>query len=427
MRILHLSWEYPPLVYGGLGRHVHALAEEQARQGHDVVVVTQTEGAAETIEVNGVRVIRSPRDVPDLPLDNDHLLAWVASMEHALTRAVIELAADWQPDVIHAHDWVVAHVAAAAEAILDRPVVATFHATEAGRHQGWVPEGLPRAVHSVERWLAALATRVIACSEHMKWETGRLFDIEATRADVIPNGIHPEAWRPDPAAVTAARQKYTEQGPLVVFTGRLEWEKGVQVLLDAIPAVRRANPKVQFVIAGKGGQAESLRKQSRRLRLSKRVTFVGWLPEDELHALVAAADVAVVPSLYDPFGLVALEAAALGTPLLLSDTGGLGEIADEGRIAATFTRDDADSLSIALIRVLAEREATMRRTALASQALSDQYNWEKVARQTLRTYEQAEADWDSTGSRPTPVRPSAPPTGNLLEVSETAEDQSGGS
>ena len=200
MLILHLSWEYPPLVYGGLGRHIHALAEEQARQGHEVVVLTQTEGEPEAGTHNGVTVVRTPRDVPIVPFDAGHLLGWVAGLEHSLTRSLARLSGRFEPEVVHAHDWMVAHTAVTSQVLVDRPLVTTFHATEAGRHQGWLTDDLSVSIHTVEWWLAQHSTRVISCSTHMKWEIEKLFEVDAARVDVVPNGIDTRAWQADPDA-----------------------------------------------------------------------------------------------------------------------------------------------------------------------------------------------------------------------------------
>ena len=193
MRILILSWEYPPLVYGGLGRHVHALAEAQAAAGHEVAVVTQAiDGSPSDSVVNGVRVVRVQPDPPALPMSD--LLAWVMSFEHALTRAALRVAEELRPEVVHGHDWLVAHTATAVKEAYGIPLVATVHATEAGRHQGWLPGPLNKAVHTVEWWLTFEARRVITCSSHMRWEVTRLFDLPPDSVDVIPNGIDLERW-----------------------------------------------------------------------------------------------------------------------------------------------------------------------------------------------------------------------------------------
>lgn len=396
MRICHLSWEYPPLLYGGLGRHVHALSVAQAAAGHDVTVVTQADpavGAPPGITViDGVRVVRVTSDAPELPFDVEHLLPWVLALEHALTRAVAVLPA--APDVIHAHDWLVAHTAMTARTLTGAPIVATFHATEAGRHQGWLPGDLSRAIHSVEWWLANNAARIICCSEHMRSEVTTLFggDSPALRVDVVPNGIDLATWKTTRARVRTARERFAPDGePLLVFSGRLEWEKGVHTLLDALPAVRRRVPGVRLVIAGRGSKVDDMRAQVRRLRLGRAVTFAGWLPETDLHALVAAADCAVVPSLYEPSGLVALEAAALGTPLVVARSGGLAEFVVDGVTGWTYAPGDVRALGVAIEQSLTSGDAA-RRVRAAKARLRSEFTWETIAAQTAEVYRRARSD-----------------------------------
>src|SRR5690349_17310638 len=147
MNVLMVSWEYPPVMVGGLGRHVHALAEAQAAAGHRVTVVTRHAGSAAFDEVvNGVRVVRVPEDPPVFPFESE-LLSWTMAFNHALTRAALAVCEQDPPAVVHAHDWLVAHTAATVKHHLGIPMVATVHATEAGRHQGWLPGPLNRAVH----------------------------------------------------------------------------------------------------------------------------------------------------------------------------------------------------------------------------------------------------------------------------------------
>lgn len=416
MRILHIAWEYPPLVFGGLGRHVGALAPAQARAGNDVVVLTRAEGPPTTELIDGVRVMRVPRNGPEEAVGTDNLLRWVAQLEDAMSTAVDSLAqSDWRPDVIHGHDWMVSRVLARAQAQFRVPIVATFHATEAGRHQGWLPTDLSREIHRTEWWLAHQATRVIACSAHMRWEVCTLFDIPERHVAVIPNGIDLADWTTTPAAQTRARQAYAAAAPLIVFAGRLEWEKGVHTLLEATPALMAQIPGVRVVIAGRGGKSGELADLARCLGLATTVTFTGWLPEADLHALVAAADIAVVPSLYEPFGLVALEAAALGTPIVVARTGGLAEIAAGGRVAATFAAGDPEALAHTLMAALADPGRTRRMAEQATLELDRTYNWDHIAAMTIATYESAVTSWDGS-SVPAEVA-LVVPDGNLLAVS----------
>jgi glycogen(starch) synthase len=391
VRVLHLSWEYPPLVHGGLGRHVHALAEAQAAAGHDVVVVTLhpgTEGLAYDEVVHGVRVVRAPHDDPEVPA-HERFLAWTMSINHAMTRTALALGRAWRPEVVHAHDWLVAHAAANLRAAYEVPIVATMHATEAGRHQGWLPDDFSASIHAIEWWLTFEARRVIACSQHMRWEVTRLFELPPEKVDVLPNGIDLDEWTTDPDEVAAARTAYAGDGPLVLFAGRLEWEKGVHTLVDALPRLRRRFPGLRLVIVGKGSQQEELQALARRRRVSRAVTFAGWLTEGGLRSVSAAADVAVVPSVYEPFGLVALEAAALGTPLVVADTGGLAEIVEHGETGLVFPALDAPALADAVTEVLRDEVLARRVVRAAREVVARDYSWPTVAAGTVEVYERA--------------------------------------
>jgi glycogen synthase len=393
VRVLHLSWEYPPVVYGGLGRHVHALAEAQAAAGHEVAVVTQgTPELPRDERINGVRIVRT---VPDNPLgafDDETLIPWVTSLDHAMARTGVRLLSTWSPQVVHGHDWLVAHATTTLAQASGMPLVATIHATEAGRHQGWLPTHLSRTIHSVESWFTHEANRIIACSTHMRWEITRLFDVPVDRVEVIPNGIDLTQWRVASQAREAARCRWAPDGPLVVFLGRMEWEKGGHVLLDAMPTLLRRFPGLRLVLAGRGSMEDRLHEQSARLGLAGAVTFTGWLPEDDLHALVACADVAVVPSIYEPFGLVALEAAALGTPLVVSDTGGLAEFVEPGETGWRFPPGDAPGLADAVTATLTEPALAAASARRALVRLHADHGWDRIAERTVEAYVRAAAE-----------------------------------
>lgn len=407
MRVLHVSWEYPPIVYGGLGRHVQALTQAQAARGDDVTVLTQApEGTMSISEEDGIRVIRAPHDPPEVPFGEDTLLAWVLGMQTGMIRAAAGAGSfDIGPfDVVHAHDWVTAHASIALRDILGaRALMATIHATEAGRHQGWLPGPLSDAIHSIEHWLVHEADGVIACSRHMRDEVTRLFTLRPDQVSVIANGIDAARWRAEPDRTAHARKVHARTGPLVVFIGRLEWEKGVHTLIDALPRLRRRIPGVRAVIAGRGGHADELQRQVRTRRLASVVDFVGWLPEPELHGLIAAADALVVPSLYEPFGMVALEGAALGTPLVVARTGGLAEFVDDGVTGRVFTPGDVESLADAVTMVIRDPEGSQRMTEAARQKAQESYGWPLIAEQTEEAYARALLDSAITRDAP-PVR-----------------------
>jgi glycogen(starch) synthase len=393
MRVLMLSWEYPPVVVGGLGRHVHALATALCASGHDVTVVTRSGPDTPREELReGVRVVRAGQDPAVLPFSD--LLAWTMGLNHALTRAALRATEDGAPEVLHAHDWLVAHTATTLKEHLRLPLVATLHATEAGRHQGWLPGPLNQSIHSVEWWLTYEARRVITCSEYMRWEVTRLFDLPPDKVDVLGNGVRIDEWTADPGELAAARTRWTPpgSGPLVVLTARLEWEKGVHTALRAMARLRRTHPGVRLVVVGTGTQADALREQARRLRLGRSVGFAGGLAQPELAALVAAADVALVPSLYEPFGLVALEAAAAGTPLVVSDTGGLREFVEDGVSGVRVPPDDPAALAGAIRLVLDDHVLARRLAREAAVRVRRDHSWQAIAEATAGVYRRAIAE-----------------------------------
>ncbi len=376
MRVLMLSWEYPPLIVGGLGRHVGALAVELARTGHDVVVVTR--GGPSDERRHGVRVLRCALDPIELDFTTETLLSWAQAGEHSLLRAALPLLGDWRPDVVHAHDWLVAQSAITVSGLVGCPLVATIHATESGRNQGWLPAPLNRAIHSIERWLATTADAVITCSGAMRDEVERRFEVQAR---VVPNGIHVPAWQPRPAARAEARARYAGDGPLLVYAGRLVHEKGPQVLIAALPRLRRRFPGLHVVVAGTGPMAEQLRASAGR-----RVQWAGFLAERPLAALFGAADAVVVPSIYEPFGLVALEAAAAGAPLAVADTGGLRDLVHDGVSGVRFEPDSPPALARAAGGLLADPARGRRLARAARRAVRTDFSWRAVAVRTAAIY-----------------------------------------
>ena len=406
VRVLMLSWEYPPLVVGGLGRHVDALTRALAEAGHDVRVITRGQaepgtGGAPSVgprasastavdEVrDGVRVRRAAVDPIAVDFTTESLLAWSLASEHALVRAALPVVRRWRPDVVHAHDWLVAQSGVTLAQVTGAPLVATVHATEAGRNQGWLPKPLNLAIHSVERWLAHQAAAVITCSRTMHDEVTQLFELPGERVTVVPNGIDPARWRVTPAARAAARARVAARAPndpLVVFAGRLVHEKGLQTLLDCLPGLGSTHPGLRLLVAGTGPYEGQLRAQARTLRVARAVEWCGFVSEAELAPMLAAADVAVVPSLYEPFGIVALEAAAVGTPLVVAETGGLRDLVASGVAAASFPTLDTTALARAVSAILADPQGAKRATARAARVIRRDYTWHAVAGHTAEVY-----------------------------------------
>lgn len=390
VKILMLSWEYPPVVVGGLGRHVHHLSIALAEAGHDVVVLCRrpsdtdpsTHPTSDEID-EGVRVIAAAQDPHEFGFGTD-MMAWTLAMGHAMVRAglVIEQHGTdrpWRPDVVHAHDWLVAHPAIALAQFYDMPMVSTIHATEAGRHSGWVSGPISRQVHAIESWLVRESDSLITCSASMGEEITELFGPGLAGITVIRNGIDVTCW---PFAPRRPRTGPAE----LLYLGRLEYEKGVHDLIAALPRVRRTHPGTTLTVVGTGTQRDWLVEQARKHRVLKATRFVGHLGRAELLAVLHRADAAVLPSHYEPFGIVALEAAAAGTPLVTSNVGGLGEAVIDGRTGVSCPPRDVAGLASAVRAVLDDPGAAQRRARAARERLTSDFSWQTVAEETAQVY-----------------------------------------
>jgi glycogen(starch) synthase len=389
-RALLLSWEYPPVIEGGLARHVRKLAEALVRRGVAVDVLTRGPGDALELDAtnggsaSGVRVHRVPE--PGWPRDLDRFVAWVEQMNEDMLAAGETLGEEHCYDLVHGHDWLVASASAALADRLGVPYVTTIHATEHGRHQGWVQDHPQCHIHAVERWMAHRADRVIVCSYYMRGHVADIFDIDERHITVIPNGIDPSDLRAV-ADLQALRAKFAApHEKLVLLVGRLVYEKGFQLALDALPGVLEEVGNVRFLVAGSGTHEAALKEQAVRLGLDAHGSFLGWIGDDALHSLYRIADLCVVPSIYEPFGLVALEAMASGCPCIVADTGGLREVVPRGeRVGLRFNGGDAEHLGVMIERLLVDEALRDRLVTEASEHVL-RFDWEDVAARTRAIY-----------------------------------------
>jgi glycogen(starch) synthase len=385
-RVLILSWEYPPLIEGGLARHVRKLAEQLvAVEDVEVHVLTRgDERMAAEDELDGVFVhrVREPRR----PRDLGEFVTWVEHMNADMLAAGVELGDRFDFDLVHGHDWL---VAVAGDHLANRfrcPLVVTIHATEYGRHQGWVDDHPQSHIHGVERWMANRADRVITCSHYMRGHVADVYGLEESRVTVIPNGIDPLDLQPVDDLDRLRAQFAAPDERLVVLVGRLVYEKGFQLALEALPGLVERLGDVRFLVAGSGTHEQELRRQAADLGLDAHGTFLGWIGDDVLHSLYRIADLCVVPSIYEPFGLVALEAMASGCPCIVADTGGLREIVPEDeRVGLRFNGGDAEHLAVMVERLLTDDALRERLVVEASDHVLS-FDWADVARQTAALY-----------------------------------------
>jgi glycogen(starch) synthase len=384
-RVLILSWEYPPVIEGGLARHVRKLAEELVAQGVAVDVLTRGRDESPARELQGGVAVHRVSE-PRFPLELDRFLGWVARMNEDMLAAGSALAEAHTYDLVHGHDWLVANACVALSESLEVPYVTTIHATEHGRHQGWVDKSPQSDIHAIERWMAHRADSVITCSHYMRGHVADIYDIDERRITVIPNGIDPRDLRPVDDLNALRLQFAQPHEKLVLLVGRLVYEKGFQLALDALPGVIEKVAGVRFLVAGSGTHEAELKAQAERLGLSEHGVFLGWIGDDALHSLYRIADLCVVPSLYEPFGLVALEAMASGCPCIVADTGGLREVVPAGeRVGLRFNGGDPEHLGVMIERLLVDVDLRDRLVTEASEHVLS-FDWSDVAQRTRAIY-----------------------------------------
>ncbi len=379
---------------GGLGRHVYHLATSLAERGVKVHVISKDyPGAPEYEESEGVHVYRVVNYPPDIP--QEEWVPWTLQFNVALMEKAVGLINDIRNfNVIHAHDWLVAHAASSLKHAYRIPMVATVHATEYGRHQGHLPGPMNKLIHQIEWWLTFESSRTICCSQYMVDQITNIFELPADKVDVIPNGIDFESFRQD-VNIELYRRKYVPPGDkMVFFVGRLVYEKGVQTVLEAMPLILSKIPNLTFVVAGSGPHLNQLKAMVEAFGLEGRVKFPGHMDTDALCAFYKSADLTVVPSLYEPFGMVVLESMAMGTPTIVADTGGLSEIVVHEETGLKFEPGNPDSLADAMLRILQDDGLADQLTRDAVAYMGDSYNWDQITARTLDVYRKAEREYE---------------------------------
>lgn len=379
MRVIMLSWEYPPRTVGGLGRHVYDLSRSLSGQGLEVHVFTCPAQGRPVYEVDraGVHVHR----VEESELKTGNFLEWLARLNAGMVRMVEDSGLlKGYFHLVHAHDWLVYE---AATDIVNKgglPLVVTIHATEYGRNRG-VFSDLQRKIHSIEADLVAMSRRVICCSNYMAREVGRLFGAGMGGIKIIPNGVDVKELIPKSESQTAP-----EEGPVIAFLGRLVPEKGVQVLIEAMPHIIRQHPGAILRVAGRGPYEEELKSLAWRFGVADSVEFIGFVDDEGRNRLLAEAAVAVFPSLYEPFGIVALEAMAAGTPVVISETGGLSEIISHGIDGIKVPPGRPDILARYVIEIISSPEHAEKLRKNAFRKVLGRFNWNQIAFETAKLY-----------------------------------------
>ena len=386
MKILMLTWEYPPRVVGGIARVVYDISRTLLKDGHDVTVITYKDGDAPYFEDDkGVKVYR----VDNFMINANNFIDWVMQLNFNMIAKTGEIIAkEGKFDVIHAHDWLVAYAAKTLKQAYDMPIVSTIHATEAGRNSG-IREANQKYINDTEWMLTYEANEVIVNSNYMKGELQRLFGLPYEKINVIPNGVNLSLFNGIERDYNFRRKYAKDKEKIILFMGRLVYEKGIQHLISAMPKILAGYHDTKLVICGKGGMMDELKAQVNAMGIGNKVYFAGYMNGKDVQRMYKAADIAVFPSTYEPFGIVALEAMLSENPIVVSDIGGLNEIVDHRVNGMKAYCGNPNSIADSILELLYDHKLCSEITKKAKNKVRNEYNWSKIAQDTHFTYQKA--------------------------------------
>jgi alpha-maltose-1-phosphate synthase len=412
MRIGILTNEYPPNVYGGAGVHVEYLTRELAALdgGRHTVDVLAFGSQAERAGSLHVRGILPPMDLP--AGDPRHGKLFGTLLQNLVMGASLP-----PIDIVHGHTWYAHFGGCLVKHLQGVPLVLTTHSLEP--HRPWKVEQLGRAYHVsswIERTAYQSADGIVAVSEAMKHDVQELYGVPPGRVRVIHNGIDPQQYRPTPNPAVLREQGIDPDVPIVLFVGRVTRQKGILHLVHAIEHIHEG---AQIVLCAGApdtpeiGHEMAEAVERARARSAHRIVWIrDMLPKEKVITLYTHAAIFVCPSIYEPFGIINLEAMACGTPVVASAVGGIPEVVEHGetgllvppevisaaesepRHPEQFSRDLASA-----VNVLLDNPALRAAMSAAARArVEAQFSWASIARQTVDFYEAVRADHAARGA-----------------------------
>ncbi len=396
MRVLQLTWEFPPRIIGGIAPHVYDLSRALVRKKSKVNVITcNFPGAREYENIDDVRVHRF-----ETYAAGDSFLGWILRMQKNMENKASDVVnSAGGVDVIHAHDWVSGVAGIALKHLCRKPLVATIHSTEYGRRAG-LHDDFQRCIHEIESWLCRESWRVITCSHYMRGHVAWCFGLPEDKIDVAPNGVDVTKWQ-FPFDYWKARNRFASGNEkIILFVGRIVIEKGLDLVIRALPIVLNHGTPAKIVAVGEGPEKGNYQKLAWDIGVGPKVHFTGHIDDGTLRRLYRVADVAVFPSRYEPFGIVALEAMAAKLPVVVSDVGGLAEVVDHKGTGLKVPPNNPRAIAHAVERII--RDEGLRKWIVenAYKKCLWNYNWDRIAEQTLDIYSKAFHEWDAGDWKP---------------------------
>lgn len=383
MRVLHLSWEFPPRIIGGIASHVFDLSRALIRRGVETHVVTcNFPGVREYENIDGVNLHRF-----EAYAAGDSFLSWALRMQKNMERRGCDLINSLKGvDVIHAHDWLSGVAGIGLKNLYRKPLIITMHSTEYGRRTG-IHNDLQACIHEIEGWLCYESWRIITCSHYMRDHVSWCFHIPENKICVIPNGVDVTKFYFSFNYWEIRNRFAHDSEKILLFVGRLVPEKGLDVLIKALPIILGNGVNAKIVAVGEGPQRDEYQRLANYYGFGDKILFTGHIDDWTLRALYRVADVVIVPSMFEPFGIVALEAMAAHCPVVASAVGGLNEIVDYEGTGLKIPLNNPDALAWAILRVIKDVGFKDWIVNNAYQKCLWNYNWDKIAEWTTGVYE----------------------------------------
>lgn len=377
MKVLMLSWEYPPLKVGGIASHVQDLSKSLVARGHEVHVLTRGDGAEDSV-LDGVNVHRVPT------IYGPDTVSWSMGLGHFMEKRAVELFRDEPFDVVHAHDWMMALPGRSLKNVFKKPFIFTVHSTERGRVG--LHDSNSRFVNDLEWYGTFLSDQVITVGRDIRNELKWNFNVPESKLNYVPNGVDYEKF--SRKVHDFERWRYVAEGEnFLLFVGRLYSQKGVEHLLYAMPDVLKRHHNAKLVLAG-GGAVDHYRGIAHALGVGDRTYFLGHTnSEEQLIGLYQNADMVVAPSVYEPFGLVALEAQSAGSPVVASYTGGFKDTVIHEHTGLHCWPAHAKSTADQIIRLLNDLDWSKKLGLNGQHRAEKVFSWDRTAKKTELIYE----------------------------------------
>jgi glycogen synthase len=386
LRVLHLTTEFPPVIYGGMGTAVGGLVAASAKAGLTVGVLLVGEtgyaGYGQSIAAEQID------PVPEAMLHPTDITFFEASWWNVIETA-IQIVQQWQPDVVHLHPFWLWFVARAIQERTGTPVVYTVHSLDRAEYE--IGQGPPQCLTQWETQATAIAAadRIIALTESERILLIDYCPVTQGRVHVVGNGIDD-----DPEALAVMHRQSGNDSPLVLYTGRFVDRKGIRELIAAIPQVLEQAPNTHFILAGGHRHCSSAEMQqwwlpSELYPYREKIHFTGWLTPEEMAQWYRTADILVVPSWYEPFGMVILEGMLYGLAIAAAAVGGPAEILEHERTGLLFPPKDVEAIAQTILQLVENSQLRQQLGTRAARDVRQKWLWSHIVEKMQDVYTEA--------------------------------------